>query len=98
MNRDSEKYLERALCDGMKELGGAAYKFVSPGHRGVPDRMCILPCGCIVFIELKSKGKKPSPLQVLEIARIRSLGGVVKVIDNYRQLEDELASMSRHHH
>ena len=83
MNRDSEKYLERTLCAEVKKMGGVAYKFVSPGHRGVPDRICVLPNGFIMFVELKSKGKKPSPLQELEIARIKSLGGHVSVVDSY---------------
>ena len=86
MNRDSEKYLERALCDGMKELGGVAYKFVSPGHRGVPDRMCVLPGGQVVFVELKSYGKKPTPLQEIEINRLKDLGFEVLVIDSTEKL------------
>ena len=35
---ESEKVLERKLCKRVKELGGNAYKFVSPNQRGVPDR------------------------------------------------------------
>lgn len=91
VNKDSEKYLERALCEGIKKMGGHAYKFVSPNHRGVPDRICIIPERAdVIFVELKSKGKKPSPLQEIEIQRLRDLGQTVVVIDNYEDLEDYL--------
>lgn len=46
------------------------YKFVSPGRKGVPDRMVITPTGQVGFIELKRKGEKPSALQQREISRM----------------------------
>ena len=87
MNKDSEKYLERKLCAEVKAMGGIAYKFVSPGRRGVPDRMCVLPGGRVVFVELKSYGKKPTPLQEIEIGRLKDLGFEVFVIDSTEKLE-----------
>ena len=83
-----EKYMEHLLCKGVKELGGKAYKFVSPNCRGVPDRLCVLPDGRIFFVELKSAGKKPSPLQEIEIKRLRELGQEVLVIDNIEGVLD----------
>lgn len=38
-----EKELERKFMYTIKKLGGKAYKFVSPGNAGVPDRIVILP-------------------------------------------------------
>ena len=45
-----ESTFERKLCEYIKSLGGKAYKWVSPGTPGVPDRIAILPGGRIIFI------------------------------------------------
>ena len=37
--RDIEQYLARKV----KAMGGIAFKFVSPRHAGVPDRLVCLP-------------------------------------------------------
>lgn len=44
---ESEKETEKYLRDEIKKMGGAAYKFVSPGNAGVPDRLVCLPGGKI---------------------------------------------------
>lgn len=51
-----ESAFEKKLCDYIKSLGGKAYKWVSPGTRGVPDRIAILPGGKVIFIEVKRPG------------------------------------------
>ena len=38
-----EKEIEKILVTEVKKLGGKAYKFVSPGNSGVPDRIVIFP-------------------------------------------------------
>lgn len=63
-------------------FGGIAYKFVSPGNTGVPDRLVLFPRGRIAFVELKAPGKKPTALQLLQQRRIKDLGFEVLVIDN----------------
>ncbi len=40
-----EKMIEQKLRNEVKALGGRAYKFVSPGNDGVPDRLVVLPGG-----------------------------------------------------
>ena len=37
-----EREIEKKLVDGVRKLGGRAYKFVSPGNDGVPERI-VLP-------------------------------------------------------
>ena len=49
-----ERELEKIFVAEMKKLGGYAYKFVSPGNDGVPDRIAIFPDGRLVFAELKA--------------------------------------------
>ncbi|MDE9455735.1 VRR-NUC domain-containing protein, partial [Xenorhabdus bovienii] len=66
----------------IKKAGGIAYKFVSPGRRSVPDRICILPGGRILFVECKAPGEKPRPDQLREHERLRALGCEVVVLDS----------------
>ena len=91
---ESEKVLERKLCKRVKELGGHAYKFVSPNQRGVPDRLCILPHGITVFVELKTTGKKPTKLQELCMNELRELGQQCVVIDSSEALDGLINRLS----
>ena len=59
LEKDIEKYFMRRVA----QMGGKAYKFVSPSNRGVSDRIVCLPDGTTHFIELKRPGGKVSPLQ-----------------------------------
>ena len=68
-----EKQIEACLVKKVKALGGVAYKFVSPAHRGVADRIVCLPGGVVWFIELKTENGRLSPLQKVfadEMARM----------------------------
>ena len=69
-----EKDIEGHLRDRVKAMGGRAYKFVSPGNDGVPDRLVLLPGGKIMFVETKAPGKTSTPLQIKQQNFIRSLG------------------------
>lgn len=77
-----EKDIERYLRDEIKKLGGIAYKFISPGNAGVPDRLVLLPDGLMFFVELKAPGKKTRKIQDIQIARIVNLGFEVMIIDS----------------
>ena len=69
-----EKHIEAYLVKRVKEIGGIAYKFVSPAHRGVADRVVCLPNGVVWFVELKAPGGRLSPLQKVfedDMARLR---------------------------
>ena len=77
-----ERDIERAVCAYARGLGFLAYKFVSPAHRSVPDRLMIAPGGAVFFIEFKRPKGKPTPDQDREHARIRGYGLDVFVIDS----------------
>lgn len=81
-NEIRERDIEKYLRDEIRKAGGRAYKFVSPGNNGVPDRICLFPGGRIVFVELKAPGKKTTALQAAQIAKIRALGFKVYIIDS----------------
>ncbi len=60
-----ESEVERHLVWHVERMGGKAYKFASPAHRGVADRIVCLPNGMTWFIELKAKSGRLSELQQL---------------------------------
>jgi len=81
-----EKIIESKLVKAVKEKGGIAPKFVSPGLDGVPDRLVLLPGGKIAFIELKATGKKLRPLQGRRKRQLEKLGFSVYCIDRADQI------------
>ena len=83
-----EKEVEAKLVRGVKQQGGIAYKFVSPGNSGVPDRIVVLPGGRVEFVELKSKTGRLSSIQKRQIARLESAGKKVQVLYG----EDDVAA------
>lgn len=83
-----ESTIEAYLRDRVKELEGKAYKFVSPGNDGVPDRLVCLPGGRAVFVELKTPGKKPTRLQLLQHAELAKRGFEVFVVDSKQGVDD----------
>jgi len=73
----NETQIERHLAQGVKALGGKAYKFTSPGNVGVPDRLVLLPGGKVLFAELKAEGGRLTPNQAMQIGVLRRLGAEV---------------------
>lgn len=82
----NEKSIEKKLVEAVKEMGGLAPKFVSPGLDGVPDRIVLLPHGMFAFIELKAPGKKMRPLQVRRKRQLEKLGFSVYCVDRPEQI------------
>ncbi len=82
-----EKNIEAKLRDKVKELGGRAYKFVSPGNAGVPDRLVVLPKGKIGFAELKRLGEEPRRLQEKQMLFLKRLGFIVETIDSIEGID-----------
>lgn len=81
---DIEKYLRVKV----HAAGGRAYKWVSPGNNGVPDRIVMLPGAPDIFVELKAPGKKATALQVVQHKMLRELGRTVMVIDSKEQVDN----------
>ena len=94
-----EKAIEQKLCRAVRRCGGLSLKFVSPGFSGVPDRLVLFPGGRMAFVEVKSPGSKPGPLQVRRHEQLRKLGFCVYVVDGVGRieeiLEDVLSGKSR---
>ena len=81
-----EKDIERKLVAGVKRAGGKAYKFVSPGNVGVPDRIVIWPNGVIHFVELKTSKGVLSRLQGVQARELQKLNQ--KVFDKFKTLDE----------
>lgn len=77
-----ESKLENTVKNYARESGVLTYKFVSPAHRGVPDRLFVFPGGFVLFIEFKAKGKVPTPLQARYLKLLREQGALVAWIDS----------------
>ncbi len=82
-----ERDVEAHLVKRVKEAGGMAYKFTSPGRRSVPDRLVIWPDGEVEFVELKAPGAKATPLQLREHEKLRALGQTVHVLDSKAEVD-----------
>jgi len=75
-----EAEIEKILVREVKKLGGKAYKWVSPGNDGVPDRIVIFPDKPPVFVELKTDTGKLSALQKIQCNKLINLGQKVEVV------------------
>lgn len=84
----SEKALERKLVTKMKEKGCLAVKMNDVNNSGLPDRLVLLPTGKALFVEMKSQGARPTPLQNSRIRELRRMGFTVYVIDSEELLSE----------
>ena len=87
-----EKEIEKKMVSEIKKRGGLAYKWVSPGNDGVPDRIVVLPGGKVIFVELKTETGTLKPRQKVQIDRLKALGCGVVVVKG----EDGLTTFLHH--
>jgi len=85
-----EKAIEQKLVQAVKNAGGHAPKFTSPGFDGMPDRIVFLPGGKIGFVEVKAPGCNLSPLQLRRIEQLQELGQKVYLLDHPEQIAEIL--------
>lgn len=72
--KSKEKAFEKKLRVFVENLGGKCAKWHSPGCRGLPDRIVLLPGGRVYFVEMKDEGLKPAPLQLWWLKTLSDLG------------------------
>lgn len=84
--RESE--VESRLRKAVIAAGGICYKFVSPGMRGVPDRIVVAPGGRIWFIELKCAGKNADAIQIRRQSELRNLGFSVLILAGINEVNE----------
>lgn len=75
-----EKTVEAYLKKEVEKRLGKCIKLNSSSERGMPDRLCIMPGGYIMFVETKRpKGGKLSKYQNFIIEELGALGARVYV-------------------
>ena len=94
-----ETEIENHLKDVAMACGMRAYKWVSPGLRGVPDQIVLasipeehraLVSRYVRFAELKSPGKEARGQQVLRHAELHALGFTVHASVDSKQLAAQI--------
>ena len=80
-----EKIIEKKIGKTVKEAGGIAPKLICLGFDGMPDRIVLLPCGGMGFVEVKAPGKVPCPLQEARHRMLLRLGFLIYVLDDIQQ-------------
>lgn len=90
-----ESTVERNIRRQVEAIGGVAWKWVSPGRNGVPDRICILPGPIIIFVELKRPGREDgrSVSQRKVFSILERLGCHVWLIDDAQVFQQRLAEI-----
>lgn len=84
----SEKSIEKYLTKRATELGLLCLKYSNPNMVGYPDRLLVLPGGGVIWVELKSKGRKPTKIQQVRVAELSDMGHTVRVIDNKADIDE----------
>jgi len=82
-----EKDIETLVTRTISHFGGKAYKWQSPMNRGVPDRLCFLPKGLMIAIEVKAPGETPRKLQTKVIKGLRAMGHEVLTVSNKQEVD-----------
>ena len=89
-----ESTIEKHLVAKVKALGGMAYKFTSPAHRGVADRVVCLPDGQTWFVELKAPGGRLSELQKIFAEDMARMNQRYACLWSKEQVDDFIAKAS----
>lgn len=89
----SEKAIERYLVEQAKLNGLPCLKYSNPNMVGYPDRLLVLPGGGVIWVELKSRGRKPTKIQQLRMAELSEMGHTVRVIDNKADIDELIKLM-----
>lgn len=90
----SEKAIERYLVEQAKINGLLCLKYSNPNMVGYPDRLLVLLGGGVIWVELKSRGQKPTKIQQIRMAELTGMGHLVKVIDNKPDI-DKLIKLAK---
>ncbi|MBP3514391.1 MAG: VRR-NUC domain-containing protein [Elusimicrobiaceae bacterium] len=91
----SEKAIERHLVEQAKQNGLLCLKYSNPNMVGYPDRLLVLPGGGVVWVELKSKGRKPTKIQQIRMGELTGMGHLVEVIDNKVDIDKLIKTINK---
>ena len=75
-----------SMCPMAEAKGGWCIKLLSTHITGLPDRLCLLPNGKVLFVEIKTTKKKPTKIQLKVHQKLMDLGFRVEIVDNSAQI------------
>lgn len=87
-SEDSEKAIESYLCHLVRGAGGIPLKYSSGTSTGYPDRLLLFPGGEMIWVEVKSAGCNPTPLQSHRMQQLRTMGFRVRLCDSRAKAEE----------
>lgn len=82
-----ESEIEDYLVKRIEQLGGVAIKFNPHNNRGLPDRICFLPGGFLLLVELKRPGQRPRKNQERKLSFFRKLGFQATWADTFKRVD-----------
>ena len=85
-----ESKLEKDCRQVVEYHSGRMPKWVSPGNKGVTDRIILLPRGYCVFVEFKKPGGKIDPLQVEWVTWLRRNGYRAVIVESHAQFVEDV--------
>jgi hypothetical protein len=89
-----ESEIENYFKWAVERHGGKTYKFTSPSHRGVADRIACFPDGATWFVELKTKGGRLSELQKIFAADMAKLNQNYNCLWTKEQVDAFITTLS----
>ena len=91
MSKYKEGKVEQYLVQQVEKRGGKAYKWVSPGRRGVPDRIIVLPQAMPIFAEIKDGKARLDPVQQTVCNELTMLDQDVWLLDSVEAVNELIA-------
>lgn len=79
MDKGRERDVEKYLKEQIENINGLCLKWRAVDHRGVPDRVCMLPWMGIFFVEIKRRNGRLSKAQIRVFDQFKDAGGAVFV-------------------
>jgi hypothetical protein len=93
----SEKVIEEYLVKCVTKMGMLCLKYSNPNMVGYPDRLIVLPvCGQVIWVELKSKGKKPSAIQRQRFNQLTRMHHGIVIIDSPKGVNELCAAIKEY--
>lgn len=92
----SEKAIEAYLVKRAKEHGIVCLKYSNATATGYPDRLICLRGGCVAWVEIKSRGKKPTKLQNLRHNELARLGHTVRVVSSKEEVDGLITELTNY--
>lgn len=86
-----EVEIETYFTKRIEEMGGLAIKFNPHNNRGLPDRICFIPGGLVILVELKRPGQRPRKNQERQLSFFRKLGFQATWADTHKRVDEIIA-------